>query len=102
MEELQSRIISLESAIAASVDTEERKLMRQTLNILLQEKLEMVRAHSSGKINVYESLSNPIYFHPCNHHRILPPIMNNESHLNDIFMFANTVDYFSQYTSMNC
>jgi UDP-glucose 4-epimerase len=68
MEELQSRIISLESAIAASVDTEERKLIRQTLNILLQEKLEMVRAHSSGKINVHESLSNPIYFHPCNHH----------------------------------
>jgi hypothetical protein len=102
MDVLQSTIVSLQTAISTCDDIDERKLMRQTLNILLQKELEMLRAHSSGKINVCQSLSHPIYFHPCIRQRILPPIMNNESSLNDNFMFVNAADYFSKYPSINC
>jgi hypothetical protein len=45
---------------------------------------------------------NPHYISPSIHQRILRPIINDKSFLNDIFMFANAADYFSKYPSMNC
>jgi hypothetical protein len=74
-------------------------------------KAHLKRARDAGQDIVLAELQeeeniliqgNPHFISPSIHQRILPPLMNDKSCLNDIFMFANAADYFSKYPSMNC